>query len=219
MKKTFLFIACIALLAASCAQPGPEPFQTGDLVFLGRYVDDVPRPQQGKDVQNPELLTFIHAGIIEIDEADSLWILDVTMKNGFKRHHFDSFLNNFRSRSGAVPMVLVKRLKDNSKVEEYVRNARKMMGQPYDFQFAPDNGALYCTELIYNSYVNEDGTHVFEEYPMNFKNADGEFIPYWVRVFDKINRPIPQDVMGTTPDGMYQSEALRPVNNSLVQAD
>ncbi len=218
MKKAYLFIAFIVTLAMSCSQPGPEPFQTGDLVFLARYIDDVPRPQ-GAEIQHPELLTFIHAGILEIDEADSIWIYDVTAVKDFKKNDVTSFLETFTGRSGIAPIVMVKRLKDNSNAKEYVQKAKTMMNQPYDYEFAPDNGALYCTELIYKSYVREDGTHVFKEYPMDFKGPDGEFIPYWVRIFDMFKRPIPQGEMGTTPASIFYSDALRPVNNSLVRAD
>ena len=112
--------------------------------------------------------------------------------------------------------MLVMRLIDTTGVAGFVEKAKTFIGQPYDYAFQPDNGALYCSELVYDSYVKADGTHLFQAAPMNFKNADGEFAPYWARLFERLQIPVPQGVLGTNPQAMYGSEALRPVRNSLL---
>ena len=52
---------------------------------------------------------------------------------------------------------------------------------------------------------------------MNFKEEDGNYAIYWQNLFSKMNVPIPQGKLGTTPDSMIASEQLRPVRNSLVK--
>ena len=210
MKKGLLFIASIVFLALSCKQASPEPFQTGDLVFVNL-------PLKKVDGQDSTKTTLIHVGILEVDQQDSLWIVDVTLKHGVMRDSLATFFRDFKRSNGKYPEMIVMRLKDTTHVAEYVRKAESFIGQPYDFDFEPDNGALYCTELVYDSYVTPDGEHLFKEISMNFKEEDGNYSIYWQNLFNRINVPIPQGHMGTTPDSMMESECLRPVRNSLVK--
>ena len=220
MKK--VLIGLLAVLAVLSCKKGPEPFRTGDLVFVG-----LPQESTASQVtmegaiaaatHDGSHLNLIHVAILEVDSQDSLWIIDVTLTHGVKRSPLKSFFKEFTRRNGSLPEMLVMRLKDPSHAAEYVENAKAFTGQPYDYSFLPDNGAMYCSELIYESYVKPDGTHIFECYPMNFKNDEGEFSPYWIRLFDRIQTPIPQGVTGTNPQNMYKSDALRPVNNSLTE--
>ena len=219
--KYWAAILSVLLLLISCRQhPTLEPFRSGDLVFVGL-------PQEatsGQDTMDGAIaaatgdgnrLNLIHVAILEVDEADSLWIIDVTLKHEVKRDSLKNLFRDFTRHDGSLPEMLVMRLKDTTGVSGYLQKAKSFIGQPYDYEFMPDNGAMYCSELVYESYVRADGTHIFPAAPMNFKNAEGEFAPYWVRLFDRLQLPIPQDVMGTNPQAMYNSEALRPVRNSL----
>ena len=209
--RTVLIALLTALVTVSCHQTaGPEPFQTGDLVFVNLPLKKV----NGEDSTKT---TLIHVGILEVDQQDSLWVVDVTLKHGVMRDSVATFFRDFKRSNGKYPEMIVMRLKDTTHVAEYVRKAESFIGQPYDFDFMPHNGALYCTELVYESYVTPEGEHLFKEIPMNFKEEDGSYAIYWQNLFNRINVPIPQGHMGTTPDSMMESECLRPVRNSLVK--
>lgn len=208
MRK--LILAILAVLAAFSCRERPEPFCTGDLVFVALPL----RTVSGEDSTQT---TLIHVGILDVDQLDSLWIVDVTLKHGVMRDPLDTFFRDFTRSNGKLPEMIVMRLKDTSHVKEYVQNAKSYIGQPYDFDFLPDNGALYCSELVYDSYVKPDGTHIFQEVPIDLTDGSGEIGPYWVRLFERIHYPVPQGKMGTTPESLLESEELRPVNNSLVK--
>ena len=81
--------------------------------------------------------------------------------------------------------------------------------------FCIGNDAMYCTELVYESYRCEDGTPIFHDAPMNFKSSDGTFPVYWVQLFERLGQEIPQGVPGTNPQKMSEEPALRPVAVSL----
>ena len=82
------------------------------------------------------------------------------------------------------------------------------LGEPYDDAFLPDNGRMYCSELVYECVKDREGRPVFEANPMNFKGADGRIHPYWQAHFDSLGVAVPQGVPGTNPTDMSRSERL-----------
>ncbi len=214
MKKTLLISSLVALLAA-CTQP-TEHLQTGDLIFVGIPADY----SLDKDSMDSAItdatgsqtgLNLIHTAIAEVDAEGRVWIIDATIKHGVDRHPLDIFLTDFTLKDGSYPAFEVKRLRDDAHAAEYVENAKKYLGLPYDTHFSPTDEALYCTELVYDSYLDRDGKPLFHAAPMNFRNADGEFPVYWQQLFALLGEPIPQDTPGTNPQAMSQEPALRPV--------
>lgn len=229
MNRTSLFImlACLcAMFFASCRQAVTEPhevimgkvaIQNGDLLFVGipldyhlsdsTGMDDAITSSTGIDGE----INYIHVAILEVDENDSLWVIDATIKHGVDRHPFSVFLSDFTLKDGSYPILEVKRLKDNVAADSYVDNAKTYLGRDYDMYFSPDNMEQYCSELVRNAYTSNTGAYVFSEAPMNFKSQDGTFPPYWVELFDLLGEPIPQDVMGTNPNDMSKESCLERV--------
>ena len=72
-----------------------------------------------------------------------------------------------------------------------------------------DNGALYCSELIYECFLDSAGNHLFEAIPMNWRTPDGTIPQYWLDHFNKLNTPIPEDLPGTNPTALSRSPLLR----------
>ena len=218
MMKRIAILAALALLAA-CA-PKPERLQTGDLIFVGipadydldaSSMDSAITEATGSDTG----LNLIHTAIAEVDAEGRVWIIDATIKHGVDRHPLDTFLRDFTLRDGSLPVFEVMRLKDDRAATGYVESAKQYVGLPYDLYFLPDNEALYCTELVYESYRDAEGQPLFHAAPMNFKNDKGEFPIYWEQLFARLGQPIPQDVPGTNPQAMAREEVLRPVAVTL----
>jgi hypothetical protein len=220
MKRFFPLILGF-LLAASC-KPSAERLQTGDLIFVGIPADY----SLDKDSMDSAItqatggntdLNRIHTAIAEVDAEGRTWIIDATIKHGVDRHPLDTFLRDFTLRDGSRPVFEVKRLKDDSHAAACVENAKKYLGRPYDTHFSPTDEALYCTELVWLSYLDADGKPLFQAAPMNFKNERGEFPLYWQQLFARLGEPIPQDLPGTNPQAMSQEPCLRPVAVELVR--
>jgi len=206
-------IATILVIAlASCQRKiSEDTLRTGDLIFVGIPMDySIEGGSMDEAIASAtgsDSLNLIHVAIVEVD-SEGKWIIDATIKHGVDRHPLDTFITDFTLKDGSLPVFIVKRLKDPSKASEYVANTKKFLGQAYDLHFLPDNDSLYCSELVRDSYVNSDGTYVFDTVPMNFKGPDGEFPLYWQQLFEKLGSPIPQDVPGTNPQDMSKSPAL-----------
>ena len=225
MKKIFVFLALAASVA--CCTPRPEGLRTGDLVFVGIPADysieaDSMDEAISEATGEPGRMNLIHVAIAEV-HGDSTWIIDATIRRGVDRHPLDTFLRDFTLRDGSLPVFVIKRLiavpgPDGKPVPvdatSYVEQAKAFCGLPYDQSFLPENGALYCTELVRESYRTSDGEYLFENKPMNWKNAEGEYPLYWQQLFARLGEPIPQDVPGTNPQDMAESPLLEtvPVN-------
>ena len=130
---------------------------------------------------------YTHVALVESVD-DTVWIIDATPQNGVSRRPF------LRTEYDGDLLPNVYRFEHTYfYFDSVLARARAFIGQPYDNDFLPDNGALYDSELIYECYlddVNEDKTdrHLLEATPMHRRN---------------------KNVMGTTPTSLSQSKCLR----------
>lgn len=195
--------------------------QTGDLIFVGQP------PTHGTQ-QNDEMSSaivaatgdsvacYFHVAIAEV-VGEKVWIIDATSKRGVAQSPIDTFLCDCALTDSTFPLFQVMRLADSEHAAKYVERAKGFIGQPYDSCFLPGNETQYCSELIRNSYVNGNGEPLFHDKPMNFKSADGTFPRYWISWFEKIGRPIPQDVPGTNPNDMSKEKCLIKVDVDILR--
>ena len=210
--KRYAYLLIVILALAGCKTA--DTLRTGDLVFVGIPQDYSLDPDSMSsaisDATGKGSLNLIHVAIAEV-VADTTWIIDATIKHGVDRHPLDTMFKDFTLKDGSQPTYIVKRLKDSRKAAQYVENAKKFIGRPYDVWFSPDNEAMYCSELVRDSYRTPDGDYLFDAKPMNFKNEDGEFPLYWQQLFALIGQSIPQDEPGTNPQDMSGSPVLKTI--------
>lgn len=213
MQKQILFIAMMLVMGVSCGQQRdskadfdmPCLTTTGlsdssfrcvkpcDLLFFKDYggMGEAISQSTGQ---------YTHVAIVE-SVGDTVWMIDATPQNGVSRR---PLILNHDDKS-TIPDVyrLVGCMADN-----ILELARSFIGQPYDQAFLPDNGAMYCSELVYECFIDSDGKHLFEAKPMNWRDADGHIPAYWVEHFEIIGTPIPEGVMGTNPTNLSHSKQL-----------
>ena len=203
MRKFYLYIGVASGLLA-CTGP-QEPLRTGDLLFqVGREsaMSGAIQAATGKEGG----LKFTHVGIAVVgDRADS--VLEATSEGGVRMTAMSDFLKKSAAAKGR-PLVVAKRLKDTSGVAASVRRARTFVGQPYDYSFRPGNGRMYCSELVWESYLRPDGSRIFAARPMNFRAADGSMPAFWTELFEKLGEAIPEGLPGTNPDDLARDAQL-----------
>ncbi len=220
MKRTAILFTTIMLTLAGCTSGKQDSPRSGDLVFVGIPMNY--SLQQGSmseaisaATSDSTGLNLIHVAILEV-KGDSTWIIDATIKHGVDRHPLDTFIRDFTLRDGSLPAFKIMRPEASAaEAEQFVQNAKKYLGQPYDVSFLPDNGAMYCSELVYNSYITPDGEHLFSEAPMNFLDKDGNMPLYWTQLFERIGQQVPQGIPGTNPQKMATEKTLSPIETKL----
>ncbi len=203
IRKPLLYIGVFFALSTGC-RPA-EKLRTGDLLF-----------QVGSESAMGSAITaatgrdgtpnFTHVGIAVCRPgADS--VLEATSPNGVRMTALDDFLDK-SARLGGRPLVVAMRLKDTSGIAAAVAQARSFLGQPYDYSYLPDNGKMYCSELVWESYRRPDGNPIFSAEPMNFRAADGSMPAFWSELFDRSGEEIPEGLPGTNPAAMSCDTAL-----------
>ena len=177
---------------------GQMSWNPGDLLFF--------RDTEGMGAAVKESTgQYTHVAMVE-SVGDTVWIIDATPQNGVARRPY--LCQNKDKQS--FPEIY--RLQDGSYVDSALIRARSFIGLPYDNAFLPDNGAFYCSELIYECFLNNDSQgnrHLFEAKPMNWRNANGKLPKYWKKHFKKLKMPVPEGVMGTNPTDLSRSPLLR----------
>jgi len=190
--------------ALACNRPN-DKLRTGDLLFQAGQ-ESAMSGAIAAATGDGDVLAFTHVGIaICCKGADS--VLEATSEGGVRM----TALNEFLSKSAQVkgrPAVAVKRLKDTTGVAAAVVRARSYMGWPYDYSYLPDNGKIYCSELVQEGYLAPDGRPIFPARPMNFRAPDGAMPAFWVELFERLGEAIPEGVPGTNPNDMAQDSAL-----------
>lgn len=219
MRRICFFALFLLSLMAGKSQ---VQVRTGDLLFVGipadyTIFDDSMSGAIAAATGKTDQLNYIHVAVLEVDEQGALWIVDATLKHGVDRHPMDTFLADFTLKNGDYPQLDVMRLKQSRHVAQYVANTKKFCGEAYDLYFLPGNDRHYCTELVYDSYITPKGKHLFHAGPMNFKDEEGEFPPYWVQLFQLIGQPIPQGEPGTNPNAMSKEKCLKRVGTLEVK--
>lgn len=198
MKKPLLFFFVLSLMV-SCSRQ--SYYQTGDLLFVeGSASGAMDQAIMGSTG------AMVHVGIVEV-VGDSVFVIDAAPQTGVSRRPLDAFLEAQKDYEGRLPALHLMRLKNNREAASFVAQAKSLCGAEYDFSFMPDNEKYYCSELVHVCYQRK-GEPLFEAVPMNFKNEDGGYDEFWVRLFIKQGMVIPQGVLGTNPDAMFQSNLL-----------
>ena len=204
MKK-LLVLSLLLLCALACNRK--DCLRSGDLVFVGLpmdySIDSTSMDAAIAAATGADGLNLIHVAIAEV-QGDSTWIIDATIAHGVDRHPLDTFFKDFTLKDGTLPEFLIKRV-SGVDASAAVERAKSFCGQPYDVYFLADNGAMYCSELVQNSYLDASGNPVFDSVPMNWAAPDGTVPIYWEQLFGLLGMEVPQGAPGTNPQGMYDS--------------
>ena len=149
---------------------------------------------------------YSHVALVE-SVGDTVWIIDATPQYGVARRPF------MYSPGDNQPFPDVYEIDEAFNESHVLERARSFIGQPYDHAFRPDNGALYCSELIYecflNDYKDKGDNHFFEAKPMNWRDEDGKIPLYWKKHFKELGVPVPEGVPGTNPTDLSRSPLLK----------
>ncbi|MCL2103828.1 MAG: hypothetical protein FWH21_02020 [Kiritimatiellaeota bacterium] len=141
-QSAFLLCVCAALLISCARQPPPFEFREGDLIF-----QSLPRTSELVDaIEGATQSAWSHCGVIM--REDNQWVVYEAIGNV---HH--TLLPDW-IRRGRGERFEVYRLKPGIAfdTENLRAQLKSFWGKPYDFHYAPDDSAIYCSELVYKAY-------------------------------------------------------------------
>lgn len=81
------------------------------------------------------------------------------------------------------------------------------LGRPYDFRYAPDDGAIYCSELVFKAYRQAYGV----EFGAWEKLGELDWRPHEAFIREMENGALPLDRPMITPVGLTRSPLLEKI--------
>jgi hypothetical protein len=210
IKRTLLLLS-VSLVFFGCNQSERRNFvpRPGDLLFqdldCGPLCDAIERVTTGFEGAN-----FSHIGIVATKDTGNFVVIEA-VSNGVVSTPLQTFLDrSFDAKHR--PKVVVGRLKMPYRhlISSALKEGLDLKGRPYDKEFATDNEAYYCSELIYEIFLRaNDNEPVFKLQPMTFKNPNtGETLSAWKEYFSKLGISIPEGQPGINPGGISRSPVL-----------
>jgi hypothetical protein len=181
--------------ADTSLRPGDVLFQDLDCGPLCDAIEAVTEGIDGKD--------FSHAGMI-VRVGDTLAVIEAIGPDV----HLTS-MRDFHQRNSKVLTRHVKPI-HRALADRAAAHALGFIGTPYDDAFLPDNGKLYCSELIAMAYERANsGKAVFAAPPMTFKDPrTSQFFPVWVLYYKELGLSIPEGEAGCNPGGLSRNDDL-----------
>lgn len=195
-------IVTVLLVFASALVQAEESYQTGDIIF-----------QSSEAITNKaiELAThskFSHVGVI-LDYQGSLQVLEATQP--VKITSLERFI---KRGSGAKYAVL--RLKKAEQIltdemkQALIVKGESWVGKNYDFAFSWNDEELYCSELVYKLYADTLHLNLTQPKPLKTFDLSSPLVKEQLKV--KYGKNIPYDDNMVSPQQLYESELLEPVN-------
>ena len=210
------------LLIVGCSGPKDiySQLRNADLVFVrsgGSAMDDAISDATASPDGRGD---FAHVAIVQRQD-DSLFVIEALPMRGVIRRPFAEFaaengdsLLCFRRPDPAVIRDIAGRqgVGEDMLLWAFVQRALSRLGEGYDYIYLPNNGLCYCSELIYDSYIDTAPSpgdcHLFCSAPMNFLAPDGTLPDFWKELFELMQSPVPQGVNGTNPNDMFRDPIL-----------
>lgn len=153
--------------------------------------------------------SFSHVGIV-VREKSGLFVIEAVPGDGVRKVSLDEFLESSAKSPEGKAWVLAYRVKVDKKcASEAVERAAGYVNYPYDSVFLPDNNAFYCSELVYECFIDKSGNNLFLSHPMSFSDSTGNISPLWITYFSKMGIAVPEGVAGTNPNDMSKECVLK----------
>ena len=181
----------------------------GDLLFVVGEESSEFSEAITRSTAHHEVLKFDHVAIVDV-VGDSACVVEASSRGGVVVTPWSEFMESAKMTDGRVGVV-VKRVNVAVDVDAAVKIARAHLGEEYDWSFRPDNGKMYCSELVYESYLDNNGQHLFDANPMSFRDAEGNLPQFWIDLYSRLGEEVPEGVDGTNPTEMSQSLILTEV--------
>lgn len=177
--------------------------KNGDLLFIGNSSSEFSKAIS-KVTQTVKGDSFSHIALLEINRGKK-WVLHASTENGSERIPYAEFKKRIKKNRSKI---YVYRVYDTYAVDfsKVIEEGKRMLGKPYNYTYYPSDTAFYCSDFIYKSFANDS---IFKMHPMTFKDPiTHEFNSVWIAHFKKLNKAIPEGLMGCNPNGMAASDKV-----------
>lgn len=199
MTKVFLLI----FILPSILFAQKSKLKTGDLLFqkmnCGELCDAIHAVTEGYQGND-----FSHLGLVYI-QNDSIFIIEAA-GNAVRKVTLEQFSKNTKTN------MYIGRVKNKYKklIPGVIQFSLMQIGTAYDDDYLYNNGKYYCSELIYDAFLNANGMPFFDLQPMTFKQPEtNDYFPAWVTYYQSLGVEIPEGQLGCNPGGISTSKKIK----------
>ena len=199
MKNILLF-----LLATISVFAQKSELKNGDLLFInincGAMCDAINAVTDGYKGND-----FNHMGLVVLDEHEAVFVYEAIGKAVVKTP-----LKTFLSYTEKEIFVGILKKKFTYLIPEAINFCESQLGIPYDDDFLYNNGKYYCSELIYDAFLQANNNKPFFKLePMTYKEpGSNDYFSVWINHFKEINIEIPENKLGCNPGGMSKNRNI-----------
>jgi len=150
-----------------------------------------------------------HIGLV-VSDNDTLKILEAIPPKVILTT-LDDFLNRSFDTNGK-PKIIVGRLTDSFSysIANAVSFSKSQLNKEYDNVFLMNNDKYYCSELIYEAFLNDS---IFNLQLMTFLHPETkDTLGTWKEYYSELKAEIPQNKLGINPGIMSLSEKIEIVH-------
>lgn len=212
MKKILLFglfpLVAMAIACHGSGRRASEAYvpQAGDLLFVVADASGFSEAIADATAQR-DSLKFSHVAIVGMQDGKP-YVVEASSRCGVCRTAWDTFFSSAPQIGGKPGLVAMRVVTDSFAADKALARAESHIGEAYDWSFLPDNGKMYCSELVHESYRLNDGRALFSARPMNFRDAEGNLPDFWITLFERLDEPIPEGIPGTNPNDLSKETSL-----------
>jgi len=153
---------------------------------------------------------FSHVGLVIPNNKNKLVVIEAIGK-GVVETPLDSFFVRSFDEKGNSKVVVGRMKKEHQHlIPNAIEYSKTKLGKSYDDVFNILNDKYYCSELLYESFMSANADQpVFNLKKMTYKDPDTKAtFPIWVKYFEDLKVPIPEDQPGLNPGGMSKSRFI-----------
>ena len=187
--KTFL----ILWLLVSDALANGSGLQSGDLVFLSLGC------RMCELIEKTTASPFSHVGIVQIVKGEEPSVIMAVPPQVMRVTLSEAVVN-----AKKPPVFMRMRSLENQRLAELaVQKAAAFLGRPYDDDFVLEKSKLYCSELIYFSFLEASG----ERFSL-FKLQPMKIDPFSKEWEELLGHSPPEGKLGLSPGDLARSSYL-----------
>jgi len=204
---TGLVLVCVYTIPAGAQSDYLQKLREGDIIFqklpCGGLCDAIIATTPCKPG-----LAFNHCGIVHF-EGDKPYVIEAIGK-AVQQIPVAAFVRRDTEQVIYIGRISWLMTSNGAKMlRPAIEKAKQYIGTPYDDAFLPGDKALYCSELVWECYRNEEGKSLFSLAPMTFKSPNtGTTFPAWEAYYRELGVAVPEGVPGINPCAIANADIV-----------
>lgn len=208
-KVIFLLLSLIFIIETKATD-----YKKGDLIFQAQGDGEFSKAISNSTSRG-DSVSYVHVGIIDMEEDGRINVIEASPEEGVRIVSLEKFMGTSPDEGHEV-IYVIKRLGIEFPVEETIERAKSYLGEAYDWWYKPDNGKIYCSELVWESYRDFNGKRIFASYPMNFRDSEGNMLEFWVKLYEELGEEVPEGLPGTNPNDLSRDDRLIEISRVVL---